>query len=178
MERRVLLLGGLALSVLAPAAGHASSQHLMFEAIEGGRLDLAEFRGGPVLVVNTASRCGFTHQYDGLQALQDAYGAEGLKVVGVPSDSFRQELDSAEAVREFCEVNFGITFPMTTPVPVTGARAHPFYRWAADQGVVPKWNFHKILLDGDGQIAAEFSTRTPPDSPEISSAIEALLPRT
>jgi glutathione peroxidase len=176
LHRRSLILALLA-APLARVASAASptGQAWVFPSIDGGTLDLADFRGGPVLVVNTASRCGFTPQFDGLQALWDRYRGRGLTVVGVPSNSFRQELDSAEAVKDFCEVNFAIDFPMTGIVEVTGEAAHPFYRWAADQGRAPEWNFHKLLLDADGAIVGAFGTRTEPDDPALIAAIEALL---
>ena len=179
MRRRTFLLGGMAV-LAASAAGAATppaGEITLFKSIDGGALDLAAYRGGPVLVVNTASRCGFTGQYDGLQALYDRYRARGLTVVGVPSDSFRQELASDAAVKEFCEVNFAIDFPMTGLVEVTGPAAHPFYLWAQSQGAAPSWNFHKILLDCDGAIVTDFSAWTGPDAPELTAAIEALLPR-
>ncbi len=147
-----------------------------FQSIDGGTLDLADFRGGPVLVVNTASRCGFTGQYAGLRALYDKYRDRGLTVVGVPSNSFHQELASDAAVKDFCEVNFDIDFPMTSLVEVTGPNAHPFYAWAAEHGVAPTWNFHKILLAPDGSIAEAFGSSTGPDAAPLVQAIEALLP--
>jgi glutathione peroxidase len=169
----VLAVSGLGTRALAamPTGGFS------FPSIDGGTIDLADFRGQPVLVVNTASRCAFTPQYDALQALWDEYRDRGLVVLGVPSDSFNQELADAGAVKDFCEANFAIDFPMTDITPVAGAQAHPFYRWAAGKGVAPRWNFHKILLDGDGEIAASFGTNTKPTSPAIREAIEPLLPR-
>jgi glutathione peroxidase len=166
----MLVAGGLGAATAAMVPGSFA-----FRSIDGGTLDLGAYRGRPVLVVNTASRCAFTGQYDGLQALYDRYRARGLVVVGVPSNSFRQELGSEAEVRDFCEVNFGIDFPMTGLVAVTGGEAHPFYAWAASQGVVPRWNFHKILLDGEGRIAADFPSQLGPDSPRVIAAIEALL---
>lgn len=164
----------------APLAGPAlaaatAAQSWVFPSIDGGTLDLADFREGPVLVVNTASRCGSTPQYDGLQALWDRYRDRGLTVVGVPSRSFGQELDSAAAVKDFCEVNFAIDFPMTGLVEVTGPAAHPFYAWAASQGHAPAWNFHKLLLDRDGRVVASFDRSVEPDDPTLVAAVEALL---
>jgi glutathione peroxidase len=177
VPRRSLLLAILA----APFAGAAlaaspAGSPWLFEAIDGGPLDLADFRGGPVLVVNTASRCTFTPQYDELQALWERYRDRGLTVVGVPSNSFGQELPTSAEVKEFCELNFSIDFPMTTLVEVTGEGAHPFYAWAAGQGYAPGWNFHKILIDGEGRIVAQYDRFTVPESPELVAAIEALLP--
>lgn len=118
-----------------------------------------------------------TPQYDTLQLVWERYRDRGLTVVGVPSDSFGSELDSSGAVKDFCELNFSIDFPMTAIVAVTGPEAHPVFAWAAEQGAGPAWNFHKILLDGHGRIAATFPTSVAPDAPEVIAAIEALLPR-
>jgi glutathione peroxidase len=185
MLRRIVLgLGLAAATALAPggwraaeAAGPAPASAYRFAALEGGEIDLASFRGKPVLVVNTASRCGFVGQFEELQALYDRYRDRGLTVLGVPSDSFKQELSDAEAVKEFCEVNFSIDFPMTAITPVTGRDAHPFYAWAREQGAAPSWNFHKILLDGDGRILGAWGPMTAPDAPKVVAAIEAALPR-
>ncbi|MCB1353704.1 MAG: glutathione peroxidase [Rhodobacteraceae bacterium] len=160
---------------LAALATGAAPDRFTFRSIDGGPLDLRTFRGGPVLVVNTASRCGFTPQFEGLQALWEQYSARGLTVVGVPSSSFRQELSSAAEVKDFCEVNFSVDFPMTDLVAVTGPEAHPFYVWAAAQGVAPAWNFHKILLDSQGLIAADFPAPVTPEDPQLRAAIEATL---
>ena len=176
MERRSFLIAGTAMAMLGGSASAGADERYSFDSIDGGILDLRTFRGGPVLVVNTASRCGYTGQYDGLQALWDRYRDRGLTVVGIPSDSFRQELRSAEAVKDFCEVNFAIDFPMSDIVAVTGPSAHPFYRWAASEGVAPGWNFHKILLDPQGEIVQDFPTRMAPDAPDLVASIEALLP--
>ena len=176
MERRSFLVAGAAMTMISGGAAAEDGERFSFASIDGGTLDLRTFRGGPVLVVNTASRCGFTGQYDGLQALWDRYRDRGLTVVGIPSDSFRQELRSADAVKEFCEVNFAIDFPMSDIVSVTGADAHPFYRWAASEGAAPGWNFHKILLGPDGEIVRDFPTRIAPDAPDLVAAIEAQLP--
>ncbi len=184
MLRRSLI--GLGLAALAGAgwarrsgaagSGPAPARAFTFPAIDGGEIALADFAGRPVLVVNTASRCAFTSQYDGLQALYDRYRRRGFTVVGVPSDSFNQELASGAEVKEFCEVNFALDFPMAEITPVTGPSAHPFYVWAREQGVAPRWNFHKILLDGEGRIAGEFGSTVGPGSARLAAAIEALLP--
>jgi glutathione peroxidase len=175
--RRGLLVALLAVPLAAPVlAASPAAPSWVFDSIDGGTLDLADYAGGPVLVVNTASRCMSTPQYDGLQVLWERYRGRGLTVVGIPSRSFGQELDSAEAVKQFCEVNFAIDFPMTGLVEVKGPAAHPFYGWAAEQGFAPTWNFTKLLLDGEGRIVAKFDTGTEPDAPELIAAIEALLP--
>jgi glutathione peroxidase len=147
-----------------------------FEALEGGTIDLSEMEGRAVLVVNTASLCGFTDQYAGLQALHEAYGPRGLTVIGVPSDDFRQELGSNAEIAEFCEVNYGLTIPLATITEVRGADAHPFYRWLAERGAVPRWNFNKALVSPDGELVAFEGASTGPDSPRLIRAIEGVLP--
>jgi len=176
MLRRRFLLGiGLGAGCLAlPAL--AASEEWRFESIDGGTLSLSQWQGQPVLVVNTASRCGFTPQYDGLQALYDRYRDRGLIVLAIPSQDFRQELASNEDVAEFCEVNFGLDLPMTTITHVRGAQAHPFYKWVArTAGFEPAWNFNKILLGPDGSVVETFGSAIRPESAKITSRIEALL---
>ncbi len=177
------VLAGARGSVLAepassgPGMSRRNAHSFSFEMINGGRLDLRRFRGRPILVVNTASRCGFTAQYEGLQNLHARYRDAGLVVIGVPSNDFRQELASNADVAAFCEARFGIDFPLTAISQVTGAEAHPFYRWAREvrPGETPRWNFHKYLIAPDGDIAAVFATTTVPEHPHVITAIEALL---
>ncbi|MCA8882471.1 MAG: glutathione peroxidase [Rhodobacteraceae bacterium] len=167
-------------TVLSIAAFCAASAAVAFEfqSIDGGTLHLEDWRGRPVLVVNTASRCGFTPQYDGLQKLYDTYRDAGLVVLAVPSNDFRQELSDGAAVKEFCEVNFGLDLPMTDITHVRGAAAHPFYQWVAEtSGFSPRWNFNKILLAPDGQVAATYGATTEPDAPDLVARVEALLAR-
>ncbi|OAN67352.1 glutathione peroxidase [Seohaeicola saemankumensis] len=148
----------------------------MFDSIDGGVLSLDDWRGQPVLVVNTASRCGYTGQYDELQALYDRYRDRGLVVLAVPSNDFRQELATDAEVAEFCEVNFGLDFPMTTITSVKGASAHPFYQWLSrTEGFVPGWNFNKVLIAPDGSVAGTFGSPVKPLSGRITSQIEAML---
>ncbi|MCB1333980.1 MAG: glutathione peroxidase [Roseivivax sp.] len=169
------LILSLILALAAALPGQAA-EPFRFNSIDGGTLSLDDWKGHPVLVVNTASRCGFTPQFDGLQELYDTYRDRGLVVLAVPSDDFRQELASAEAVKEFCAVNFNLTLPMTDITPVTGAKAHPFYKWVAAQtGFVPQWNFNKVLIGPDGAVVASWGSVTRPMSRPIVSQIEALL---
>lgn len=178
MHRRCLFaaLAALPFAGLARPIRAQAVPGFSFDSIDGGRYDMAEWRGRPVLVVNTASLCGYTPQYDELQALHEEYGPRGLVVLAVPSDDFRQELASDAAVAEFCEVNFNLTLPMTTITPVRGARAHPFYRWLADtQGFAPAWNFNKVLLDGEGRVVGTYGSNTRPTSRAIRREIEARL---
>lgn len=147
-----------------------------FENIDGGTLQLSDWRGQPVLVVNTASRCGFTNQYAALQELYDTYRDRGLVVLAVPSDDFRQELSSNEAIKEFCEVQYGIDMPMTGMTHVRGQRAHPFYRSVAqDAGFEPNWNFNKVLVGPDGKVAGTYGSPVRPMSGQITGDIEKLL---
>lgn len=147
-----------------------------FSNIDGGTLSLSAWSGQPVLVVNTASRCGFTRQYNGLQELYETYRDRGLVVLAVPSDDFNQELESAEAVKDFCEITFGLDLPMTDITPVKGAQAHPFYQSVkAQTGFSPKWNFNKVLIGPDGSVAGTWGSSTTPTSRSITKVIEGLL---
>lgn len=176
MHRRSLFAALAALPFAALTRPAAAQAGFSFDSIDGGRYDMADWRGRPVLVVNTASLCGFTPQYDELQALHDDYGPRGLVVLAVPSDDFRQELASDAAVAEFCEVNFNLTLPMTTITSVRGAAAHPFYRWLRDtHGFEPGWNFTKVLLDGEGRLVGTFGSNTRPTSRTILREVEALI---
>ncbi len=150
-----------------------------FRAIDGGELDLAGFRGKAVLVVNTASECGFTPQYAGLEELWRRFRDRGLVVLGVPSNDFGQQEPGGEAaIKEFCETNFAVDFPLTAKERVIGGEAHPFYRWvAAELGEdnAPRWNFHKYLLDKDGALAGAWPSRVEPLADEIVDAVAAAL---
>ncbi|MEM9726353.1 MAG: glutathione peroxidase [Pseudomonadota bacterium] len=158
----------------APArAGATTGFSFEFPGIDGAPLPLEQFAGGPLLVTNTASRCGFTYQYDGLQELWDRYRDRGLTVIGAPSDDFNQELDSAAEVKAYCELNFGITFPMTDIVKVKGQGAHPFFAWAAERSQAPNWNFNKYLVAADGTLVRRYPPTTPPE--RIAADIEALF---
>ncbi|MBE3637809.1 glutathione peroxidase [Mangrovicoccus algicola] len=168
----IRILGAVALIL----AGAVQAAAFTFASIDGGTLETEAWAGRPVLVVNTASRCGYTPQYEGLQALHERYGPRGLVVLAVPSDDFRQELDSAAEVKEYCAVVFGLTLPMTDITAVRGAAAHPFYRWVREEaGFEPDWNFNKVLIGRDGRIAATWRSRSEPLSPEITGPIEAEL---
>lgn len=158
------------------AVAHAAPTSFTFPSMDGGEIDLAQWRGQPVLVVNTASRCAFTRQYDGLQELYDTYRDAGLVVLTVPSNDFRQELSSNEEVKDFCEVNFGLDMPMATITSVRGSDAHPFYQWVkTEAGFEPRWNFNKVLIAPDGNVAATFGSSARPMSRPVTSAIAALL---
>lgn len=147
-----------------------------FTALDGTPIALDDWRGRPVLVVNTASLCGFTRQYGDMQALYERYGPEGLVVLAVPSDDFRQELGSNEEVAEFCRVQTGLTFPITQITSVRGAQAHPFFAWLrAEHGHVPSWNFNKALIGPDGALIGFWGSGTRPTARPITSAIRSAL---
>jgi len=148
-----------------------------FTAIDGGKLPLEQFRGKPVLVVNTASHCGFTPQYADLETLWKKYRDLGLTVVGVPSNDFgRQEPGSNAEIKQFCEKNYQVDFPMAAKEQVKGKDAHPFYQWAADAGgaaAQPSWNFHKLLIGPYGDIAGAWPAQVKPLDRSITEAIES-----
>ncbi len=151
---------------------------ITLDGLVGGKVPMSAFKGKAVLVVNTASKCGYTPQYEGLEALYKAHKGD-LVVLGVPSGDFMgQELASGEDIAEFCELNFGVTFPMTEKAHVKGKDANALHKWAEAQlgkDAVPKWNFHKILIGRDGKAVAAFSTQTKPESKEIADAVKAAL---
>ena len=167
----------LMLLFAAPAWAAGSAHQFSLPSIDGGELNLADFKGKSILLVNTASYCGFTKQYDGLQALWDAKRDDGLVVLGVPSNDFGQQEPGAETeIKEFCEVNFAINFPMSEKLVVKGAAAHPLYKWLKQEtGASPRWNFYKFLIDGDGQAVTYFSSMTKPQSKKLIRAIDATL---
>ena len=133
------------------------------------------YAGKPVLVINTASHCGFTPQFKGLEALYQDYREQGLAVAGFPSDSFNQEADDAEETATVCYVNYGVTFDMYTEIPVKGSDAHPLFAELAEARGAPRWNFTKYLIDRDGKVVAKWGSRTTPDDKELRAAIEQAL---
>ena len=170
---RALVLG-IALFLVAALPARAFT----FTAIEGTPLPMEAWRGQPVLVVNTASLCGFTDQYADMQSLHDRYASRGLVVLAVPSDDFNQELKSNEAVAEFCQIQLGLDIPLTEITPVTGAGAHPFYRWLEEEhGHRPRWNFNKALIGPGGEVLGFWGSTTRPTARVITRTIEAVLPR-
>jgi glutathione peroxidase len=181
LRHRFLLSAALVLATFGGlGAARAETAHdFSFESIDGGALPLAAWSGHPVLVVNTASRCGFTPQYEGLQALWERYRDRGLMVLGVPSNDFGgQEPGSAAEIKDFCETTFAVDFPLAEKSVVVGQGAHPFYAWARDSRpdlATPNWNFHKYLVGGDGRLVAAFATAVDPLAPQITKAIEDAL---
>jgi glutathione peroxidase len=182
MIARRSFLAGIAALAGAPALAEASrmtAHAFSFTSIDGEPLALADWRGRPVLVVNTASFCGFTPQYEALEALWRKYKGRGLVVLGVPSNDFgQQEPGSGKEIKEFCEANYDIDFPLTEKQKVVGPEAHPFYRWVVaelGEGGAPRWNFHKYLVAPDGTLAGAWPSRVDPLAPEVTGEIEGFL---
>ena len=151
---------------------------LQINSISGEIIDFKGYKNKAVLVVNTASYCGFTKQYEDLQKLWEKYESKGLIVLGIPSNSFNQEKKTNEDVKKFCEVNFNINFPLTTITEVKGKNAHEIFKWAKEnhgKSAVPKWNFHKILINKEGKIEDTFASMTKPMSKKLIKTIENIL---
>ena len=164
------------------SSSHAEYEKIFFDfkinSITGDVIDLNNFKGNPVLIVNTASYCGFTKQYDDMQELWEKYRDRGLVVLGVPSNSFNQEKTKNNEVKEFCEVNFNINFPLTEITDVKGDNSHEIYKWAKEnygKSAVPKWNFYKILINKQGKIEDTYASLTNPTSKKIIKKVESLL---
>ena len=148
------------------------------ESISGEIIDFHEYKNKVVLIVNTASYCGFTKQYEELQKLWNMYKSKGLIVLGVPSNSFNQEKKNNSEIKEFCEVNFNINFPLSSITDVKGENAHELFKWAENnygKSAIPKWNFHKILINKEGKIENTFTSFTKPMSKKIVNKIEDIL---
>jgi len=149
-----------------------------FKGVEGNSINLADYEDKVILIVNVASRCGFTNQYEGLQTLWNEYKDKGLIIIGVPSNNFRQEPGSNKEIKKFCETTFGINFLITEKLSVVGTNAHPFFLWAKKNygsGAIPKWNFHKIVIGRNGKVVNTFSSITKPSSKKFISYIEKEL---
>jgi glutathione peroxidase len=156
-----------------------SAHDFTFPGIDHKPIDLKQYKGRPVLIVNVASFCGFTPQYKELQKLHETYGPKGLVVLGVPSNDFgAQEPKTEPEIAKFCETNYGVTFPMTAKQKVVGADAHGLYQWIsgeAGEAAMPKWNFHKYLIDKEGKLAGSWGSRVSPTSSEITGQIDMML---
>ena len=150
-----------------------------FKDLDGSALNLSEYKGKVLVVVNVASQCGFTKQYEDMQKIWEEYQDKGIVIIGVPSNDFgNQEPGNSKEIKNFCEAKFGITFPMTEKVTVKGSEAHPFYIWAKEnhgKAAVPKWNFHKIIIGKNGKIEDTFASITNPSSKKFIKALEKAL---
>ena len=152
---------------------------LNIKNIQGKMINFSKYKDKTILLVNVASKCGFTKQYSGLQALYEKYKDKGLVIIGIPSNQFGgQEPGSNKEIKDFCEINFNITFPITDKVDVKGKNAHPIYLWAKENygnSTVPKWNFHKILINKNGKIQNTYNSFIKPMSKKIIKEIELIL---
>ena len=172
----ILFMFSFFTKVVAGSGGTAYDYE--FNGINGELIKLSSYKGKVIVVVNVASRCGYTPQYEDLQALWSEYENKNLIILGVTTNNFRQEPGNNEEIKNFCETNFGITFPMTEKINVIGNNSHPFYKWAKKDygiGAIPKWNFHKIIIGKDGKIVDTFSSITKPSSKKFIKVIENLI---
>jgi glutathione peroxidase len=179
-----LLAGACATPAFAqgqsPAVSRPTAYAFSFKRLEGGDIRLAEYAGKPILVVNTASLCGYTPQYTGLQQLWTRFGDQGLLVIGVPSNDFGgQEPGGVAEIDHTAHRQYGVTFPLAAKVEVKGSGVHPFYKWAASERPLdtPRWNFHKYLVGRDGRITAAFSSEIEPTDARVVAAIAKELGR-
>lgn len=174
---RLLILGFFLALFSNPVKAEGSAHDFSFSSIDGEPMPFSKYKGKALLVVNTASKCGFTPQYEGLQSLWENYRGKGLVVIGVPSNDFAgQEPGTEEEIKEFCEVNFNIDFPMTDKTVVKGDAAHPFYQWAKEAAGGPMWNFHKYLITPEGDMVKGYTSLVKPNSKKLTRAIEKILP--
>jgi len=177
-----LLAGSLALpaTALGQSMSRITAYAFSFAGLDGGDIRLADHAGKPILVVNTASLCGYTPQYAGLQQLWTRYHERGLMIIGVPSNDFGgQEPGTSADIKHTAHGNYGVGFPLAAKAQVKGASQHPFYKWAASERPLetPRWNFHKYLIGRDGRIAAAFATDIEPTDARVVNAIAKELPR-
>ena len=176
LPRRSLLGAALVSGLAAAPAEPPTAWRFSFPSLDGGTLDFASFRGKVLLVVNTASFCGFTYQYEALEKLYRERGPAGLVVIGVPSTDFNQESDNNAAVKQFCELTYGVEFPMVEISHVRGKEAMPFYAWVRqERSWEPDWNFNKVLIGRDGLIKSTYRSGAEPRSPALVAAIEQEL---
>ena len=160
------------------AENNGTAYDYQFNSIDGDLIKLNQYKDKVIVVVNVASRCGYTPQYEDLQSLWSKYKDKNVVVLGVPTNNFRQEPGNNKQIKDFCETNFGITFPMSEKIDVIGSNSHPFYKWARKDygiGAIPKWNFHKIIIGKNGKVVETFSSITKPSSKKFTRTIEDLI---
>ena len=179
---KVILIGTTVIMFFLKNSAMANYEKVFFDhsvkSIDEKVINLKEYSNNVILVVNVASYCGFTKQYNDLQILWDRYKTKGLVVIAIPSNSFNQEKKSDNEVKKFCEINFNINFPISTITDVKGDNAHEIFKWAEKnygKSAIPRWNFHKILINKEGKIADTYSSFTSPTSKKIVNKIENLL---
>ena len=178
MKKILIILFMFSLFNKVSAENSGIAYDFKFNGIDGGEINLSDYKDKVIVVVNVASRCGYTPQYNDLQTLYNSYKNKDLVVIGVPTNNFKQEPGSNDQIKDFCETNFGITFPMTEKINVIGANSHPFYKWAKkDFGIsaIPKWNFHKIIIGKNGKVEDTFASFTKPTSKKFIKLIEKLI---
>ena len=178
MKKFIIILFMFSFFSKISAAENWSAYNYEFVGIDGNVIKLNDYRDKVIVVVNVASRCGYTPQYEDLQSLWATYKNKNLVVIGVPTNNFRQEPGSNKEIKDFCETNFGVNFPMTEKINVIGNNSHPFYKWARKDfgiGAIPKWNFHKIIIGKNGKVAETFSSITKPSSKKFINLIEKLI---
>ena len=180
--KKISIIGFLVFMFFFKSTASANYDKIFYdfeiESITGEKIDFKEYENKVILVVNTASYCGFTKQYDELQQLWDNYRSKGLIVLGIPSNSFNQEKKSNSEVKEFCSLNFNINFPLSSITDVKGDNAHDLFKWAKKnygKSAIPKWNFYKILINKSGKVEDTFSSFTKPMSKKIVNKIENIL---
>ena len=153
-----------------------SAYDFNFVDIDGKNLPLSQFKGKPLLIFNSASKCGFTSQYTGIQKIHETYKNKGLVVIGIPSDNFNQEPGNEEDIKKFCMVNFNITFDLTKKNNVVGSEVHPFFEWLdKNYNVKPKWNFYKFVINKDGKLENHFSSMITPSSEQLTSVLDKII---
>jgi glutathione peroxidase len=179
LPKLILLLSILFSTQAFAQTSQRNAYQFSFDGVDGKSINLSDFKGKVILVVNTASKCGFTPQYKSLEELYKKYQKRGLVIIGVPSNDFgSQELANENQVKNFTQKEFKITFPLTSITKVSGSEANPFYLWANQQAGFagsPKWNFHKFLIDKNGNFVDWFSSPTDPMSEKVVSKIESIL---
>lgn len=173
--KHIAVLMGLAIVLMSTNAMADDCPALLnhqFKTLQGETIDLCQYKNNPILVVNTASKCGFTPQFEALEAMSSKYKARGLLVIGFPSNDFRQELQNDGEIGKFCKLTYGVKFPMVAKGSVTGENANPFYKQLiAASGTSPKWNFYKYVISPGGKSVQSFSSVTAPDDPAIMKLI-------
>ena len=172
----IIFLGFFSLSNENTREVPGSAYDFTFVDIDGKNFPLSQFKGKPLLIFNSASKCGFTSQYTGIQKIHENYKNKGLIVIGVPSDNFNQEPGSEEEIKKFCMVNFNITFDLTKKNNVVGSEVHPFFEWLdKNYNAKPKWNFYKFVINKDGKLENHFSSMIVPSSVKLISALDKVI---
>ncbi len=178
MKKILIILIMFSFFTKTVAGDNGTAYDYEFNSINGDLIKLNQYKGKVIVVVNVASRCGYTPQYEDLQSLWSKYKDKNLVVLGIPTNNFRQEPGNNKQIKDFCEINFGITFPMSEKTDVIGSNSHPFYQWARKDygiGAIPKWNFHKIIIGKNGKVVETFSSITNPSSKKFTKTIENLI---